>query len=125
MLREEVWWAPGSVDATTEASINAHRRSTGGGGEDDDARMIRDGDDSEQPFPALKRLLEDRERFVAAEKGAELARRGVWELMPREDEGRDTAAAGVGGGGAISTELTQRLAAVARAFMGFFGRGQR
>lgn len=126
VLREEVWWAPGynapgpgSADATTEASAEAHQRSTGG-----DARAARDGDDPGQPFPALKRLLEDRERFVAAERSAELARRGVWELTPREDTDREKAAAGMGGGGAMSTGL-QRSAAVVRAFMGFFGRGKK
>lgn len=132
VLREEVWWAPGynasppgAVDSTTEASTHAHhRRSTGGGG-GGDAPVVRDGDDSEQPFPALKRLLEDRERFIAAEKSAELAKRGVWELTPREDGGRDKAAAGVGGGGVMSTGLKQRSAAVARAFVSFFGRGQK
>lgn len=122
ILREEVWWAPGyntpslgSADATTEASAQA--RSTGR-----DARVIRDGDSSEQPFPALKRLLEDREKFVTAEKSAELARRGVWGSPRHEDADRDK----VGDrDGLSSTGLKERSAAVVRAFVAFFGRGQK
>lgn len=127
VLRDEVWWAPGynppspdSEDTTTEARTQAHPQSAGG-----DAPLIRDGDDSEQPFPALKRLLEDRERFVAAEKSAELARRGVWELMPHEELGRDRTAAGMARDGVLSMGLKQRSAAVVRAFMNFFRRGKK
>lgn len=87
--------------------------------------MIRDGDDSEQPFPALKHLLEDRERFVAAEKNAQLARRGVWELPWQEDMDRNKAAVAMGRGDVLSTSLKERSAAVVRAFMAFFSRGKK
>eukprot|EP00903_Cladosiphon_okamuranus_P016891 g15573.t1 len=127
VLREEVWWAPrpitpspDSEDATTEASTQAHPRSAAG-----DAPVVTDGHDSKQPFPALRRLLEDRERFVAAEKSAELARRGLWELTTHEELGREKTASGMVREDVVSMGLKQRSAAVVHAFMSLFGRGQK
>lgn len=121
ILREEVWWTPGydrpgaSAAATTSraSAQQSHRRSTGS-----DASVTRDGDDSEQPFPALKRLLADRERFVAAEQSAQLAKRGLWQLPHEKTEavmGRDAV---------VSSGWKERSATVFRALVSFFGRGK-
>ncbi|CAM9474739.1 unnamed protein product [Ectocarpus sp. 4 AP-2014] len=125
-LREEQWWAtadrnglnPASAAVaaasrpTSAVSAQTHRHRTGaastGGG----------GDDSEQPFPALKRLLEDREIFVAAEGYAKRASRGLWDLpqLGEEGGGRHSAAAG------RAKSLTDGVAGIARVLIGLFGR---
>ncbi|CBN74660.1 expressed unknown protein [Ectocarpus siliculosus] len=126
-LREEQWWAAADCNglnpasaavaaavrpATSAASAQTHRHRTGA------ASTGWGGDDSEQPFPALKRLLEDREIFVAAEGDAKRASRGLWDLPQRGEEGgrRDSPAAGRAKG------LTDGVAGIARVLTGLFGR---
>ncbi|CAB1114923.1 unnamed protein product [Ectocarpus sp. CCAP 1310/34] len=125
-LREEQWWAaadrngltpaPAVVTAaarpTSAVSAQTHRHRTGA------ASTGEGGDDSEQPFPALKRLLEDREILVAAEGDAKRASRGLWDLPQRGGEGggRDSAAAG------RAKSLIEGVAGIARVLTGLFGR---
>ncbi|CAM9294240.1 unnamed protein product [Ectocarpus sp. 13 AM-2016] len=125
-LREEQWWAtadrnglnPSSAAVAAASrpksavSTQTHRHRTGA------ASTGESGDDSEQPFPALKRLLEDREIFVAAEGDAKRASRGLWNLPQRGEEGggRDSAAVG------RAKSLIDGVAGIARALTGLFGR---
>lgn len=124
-LREEQWWAAvdsnslnpasaaaASTLATSPASAQTHHHRTGA------ASTGWGGDDSEQPVPALERLLEDHEIFVAAERDAQRTSRGLWDLPQREEGGggRDSAAAGGAKG------LIDGVAGIARVLSGLFGR---
>ncbi|CAM9973239.1 unnamed protein product, partial [Ectocarpus sp. 8 AP-2014] len=126
-LREEQWWAAADCNGlnpasaavaaalrppTSAASAQTRRHRTGA------ASTGWGGDDSDQPFPALKRLLEDREIFVAAEGDAKRASRGLWDLPQRGEQGggRDSAAAGRAKG------LIDGVAGIARVLTGLFGR---
>lgn len=84
--------------------------------------MTRDTNDSGQPFAALNRLFEDRERFVAAEKSAELEKKGLWALPQHEEVDGEKAAAAMGMDGGTATGLIERSAGIVRALSALFGR---
>lgn len=119
-FREELWWVPDYNDPTAkDATAPALHHSTGR------ASITPEMDNSRQSSPALKRFLEDRERLVAAEDSAELAKKGLWALPQHEAvDGHETAGA-TDIGGSAAKSLRGKSAGVVRALKALFGRWQR
>lgn len=105
-LREELWWVtddnPSTTTTTTSTTTSATRTMA--------------WRDTSEPLPALKFLLEDRERLASAEEDAEDARRGLWAALD-ESDGKDGARDG--GSGKIQTN---RMGWVVRALGKVFRR---
>ena len=125
-VREEVWWTPDSSNprsasaatAATKAAAQTHHHSTGVAG----SAPVGAGDDSGEPFPALKRLLDDRERLLAAEQSAELAKRGAWGSQQQEEADHGEATAAIGRVGNAAKGLGERSVGAVRALVTFFFR---
>lgn len=116
-FREELWWSPDYDTPTTKtATAPTHHHLTGG------ASATRETNDARQSSPALKPLLEDRERFVAAEENAELAKKGLWALPQHEDTEDENTVTAMGIGGGAAKALRERRAKIVHALKALFGR---
>lgn len=116
-FREELWWDPDYNNPTTKkATASALQHSTGR------ASITAEVDNSGQSSPTPKPFLEDRERFVAAEESAELAKKGLWASTQHEAVDGDETAAAMDVGGGAAKILRGRLAGFVRALKALFGR---
>lgn len=110
-FREELWWA---LDYNNPTPTLDH--ST------DDASATQETNDSGQSSLSLKRLLEDRERFVAAEESAELAKKGLWALPHHEDTVGEKTAAAIGMGDGAAKSWRERSVRVVIGLKALFSR---
>lgn len=103
-MREELWWATDDNPSTTTTTSTTSATSA-----------VASRAASER-LPALKRLLDDRERLASAEKDAERARRGLWAALYKSGE-QD----GAKDGGNRKIQTT-RTGWIVRALAKLFGR---